>query len=117
MLNVNVCLVAFGVVLSFGSKADAQTVDNPSYLMWSKWQEGATVTLKSESSVAGKSVSTTRMTFTLKTFSAESRRRNRQRDRPSGQDDEVASGHVRICGEGVRSKSDPKVKTTKGRRS
>jgi hypothetical protein len=116
MFKLHLSLLACGVAMSFGGAAEAQTVDNPTYLVWSNWKEGASVTLKSETSVAGKSVSTTRMTFTLKTFSAEKAVVEIASEIDlQGQTMKLPPDSSEYAAKAPEVKSDPKFNTTKGR--
>ncbi len=67
-------LVALGLVArlpDLSAAATAQTVDNPMYQWWAAWREGASITLKSETVLDGKSLGSQTITQTLKKLSAE----------------------------------------------
>jgi hypothetical protein len=71
MFTAKPCIVAFGALLCFGGIAEAQSVDNPAYQVWSIWREGASVTTKTELTKNGKTEAPLKQTQTLKSLSAE----------------------------------------------
>ena len=71
MFRAKSFIVALSVVWWFGGVAEAQTVDNPVYQVWSIWREGASVTTKTELTKNGKTEAPIKQTQTLKSLSAD----------------------------------------------